>query len=374
NRGVELTKDTHAEVAVQTLLGKRAVNLISGDFAGLPASPPQDQLLNDGDVIPVSRTTTPIDIVELNDISARLSQESDPVALNKFLKELTTITAGKQNQVRQVATGLTRVLKAVDSRKDQLADLITSLRILFTTLGEKRDTLISFIDRFDVVFQNLAARQQQIATLLQATDSASHETANLVSRNRRVLDSDLNLLHQVLEIVSRHQLDLAATIAYLEDAVQGYQSVGHTGGNCGQIDSFNCNFGAQNHWANIFVQSLGPAGVDALIGQCGAVDQFFDTLTGADCTLSPPGLHGTGIQLPNLPSPNGIGPLPPLLPPNFPNLPNLPGLPTGGTGGTGGINLPTPNLPTGAAASSAALPNSLGDLILSALDGWGGSR
>ncbi|HEX8099128.1 MAG TPA: MlaD family protein, partial [Actinomycetota bacterium] len=267
NRGVELTKDTHAEVAVQTLLGKRAVNLISGDFAGLPASPPQDQLLNDGDVIPVSRTTTPIDIVELNDISARLSQESDPVALNKFLKELTTITAGKRNQVRQVATGLTRVLKAVDSRKDQLADLITSLRILFTTLGEKRDTLISFIDRFDVVFQNLAARQQQIATLLQATDSASHETANLVSRNRRVLDSDLNLLHQVLEIVSRHQLDLAATIAYLEDAVQGYQSVGHTGGNCGQIDSFNCNFGAQNHWANIFVQSLGPAGVDALIGQ-----------------------------------------------------------------------------------------------------------
>src|SRR5205085_7241835 len=36
-------------------------------------------------------------------------------------------------------------------------------------------------------------------------------------------------------------------------------------------------------WANIFVQSLGPAGVDSLIGRCGAVDQFFDHYFGTNC-------------------------------------------------------------------------------------------
>ena len=38
-----------------------------------------------------------------------------------------------------------------------------------------------------------------------------------------------------------------------------------------------------NHWANIFVQSLGPAGVDALIGPCGAVDQFMASILEMSC-------------------------------------------------------------------------------------------
>ena len=375
NRGVELTKDTRAEVSVQTLLGKRAVNLISGDFAGIPRDGQNDPLLlQDGAIIPVKRTTTPIDIVELNDISTKLAQESDPTALNEFLKDLAQITSGKQRQVRQVATGLTQVLKAVDSRRDQLADLITSLRILFTTLGERRDTIVSFIDRFDVVFQNLAGRQREIATLLQATDSASHETANLIARNRAVLDSDLRLLHEVLNVLSRHQLDLAATISYLEDAVQGYQSVAHRQGTCGRVDSFNCDPGVQNAWASIFVQSLGPIGVDALVGKCGAVDQFFDQLTGGDCTLAPAPLSlPTGLNVPNLPGATGIGPLPPLLPPNLPvPIPGVPGVPTGGIGGTGGLDLP--GLPATETSASVALPNHVGDLILTALDGWNGQQ
>ncbi|HEX2267767.1 MAG TPA: MlaD family protein [Actinomycetota bacterium] len=96
NRGVELTKDTRAEVVVETLLGKRAVNLIS-DFAprSLAQNVGEQELLQDGDTIPLSRTTTPIDIVELNDISVKLAEESDPVALNEFLKDLSQITAGK---------------------------------------------------------------------------------------------------------------------------------------------------------------------------------------------------------------------------------------------------------------------------------------
>lgn len=376
NRGVELTKDTRAEIIVETLLGKRSVNLVT-DFAPrtLAQNVGDQELLQDGDTIPLNRTTTPIDIVELNDISVNLAEKSDPVALNEFLKDLAQITAGKQKQVRQVVTGLRDVLRAVDSRKEQLARLVSSLRVLFTTLGERRETLVSFIDSFRTVFNRLALRQRELATLLQATDSASHETANLVARNRPVLDANLNNLRVVMETLGRHQLDLAATISYLEDSVQGYQSVARQGSTCGFVDSFSCRPGTPVPWANIFVQSLGPVGVDALIGKCGAVDQLFDAIVpGADCTTSSAATSGLEISGSGLPGP---GLLPPIQPPGLPNLPNVPGvpvvpnLPTGGLPTGGGVNLPasTSGLQTN---PFAPMPNHVGDLIISALYGWGG--
>src|SRR5205823_13714557 len=99
---------------------------------------------------------------------------------------------------------------------------------------------------------------------------AAHETADLVQRNRGKLDATLDALHTDLAVIDRHQIDLAATIGYLNQAVQGYSSVGYSSG-------------VPNRWANIFVQSLGPAGVDALLGPCGAVDQLIDTILGLNC-------------------------------------------------------------------------------------------
>ncbi|MDP8955372.1 MAG: MCE family protein [Actinomycetota bacterium] len=380
NRGVELTKDTRAEIVVETLLGKRSVNLISDFPERTLSANGGTELLQDGDTIPLSRTTTPIDIVELNDISTRLAQESDPVALNEFLKDLSQITAGKRQEVRRLLTGLRDVLRAVDSRKEQLSRLISSLRVLFTTLGERRENLVSFIDSFRTVFNRLSLRQRELATLLEATDLASHETANLVARNRPVLDSTLNNLRVVMETLGRHQLDLAATISYLEDSVQGYQSVARQGSDCGYENSFNCDPGTPVPWANIFVQSLGPLGVDALIGQCGVVDQLFDQIIGVGpgdpggCATStpPPPVSSSATSGPSI---SGGAPVPPIQLPPVPQLPlppgvSIPPLPPGsGVVPGGGINLPAST--SGIQANRfAPMPNHVGDLIISALYGW----
>jgi virulence factor Mce-like protein len=261
NEGVELSEDTRAEIVIETLLGKKSVNLIDGGSGGS---------LERSAVIPIERTTTPIDITELNDISVELMNASDAEALNDFLADVTAVTEGKSDQVRSIITGLNQVSVAIDSRREELSRLIDSLRTLFTTLGERDQRIVSLIDNLDVVLSNLADHQRDLVVLLESTDSASHETANLVQRNREVLDATLAALHADLTVLDRHQLDLAATIAYLEQAVQGYSSVGTSSG-------------VPNRWANIFVQSLGPVGVDAIVGECGAVDQLIDDLLGTDC-------------------------------------------------------------------------------------------
>jgi phospholipid/cholesterol/gamma-HCH transport system substrate-binding protein len=304
NSSVDLTSDTSAQIRIETLLGRRSVELVDGTSS---------RPLQSDATIPLVRTQTPVDITDLNDISVRLLNRSDAGALNTLMEEVTTVTRGKRHELRQILTGLGRVLKAVDARRSELGLLLDALRTVSTTLGERSQTIVSLIDNLDSVLNNLAARQKALATLLRATDSASHETAGLVVRNRSVLDATLNFLHRDLQVLAHHQLDLAATVSYLDKSVEGYSSVGYSAGNF------------PNRWANIFVQSLGPAGVDSLIGRCGAVDQFFDHYFGTNCKTMGKA-KGSPLPSPRATRPKGpdgsTSDLVPALP--LPEIPPLP--------------------------------------------------
>jgi len=346
--GVKLTRDTRASVVIQTLLGRETVELQNGTARAQ---------LADGDVIPLSMTSTPVNITSLNDVSVRLLRKSDAAALNSLLREVSQITAGKAQQVRRLVNGLANVTQAVDQRRAQLASLITALKVVSTTLANKDRTILSLIDNLNPVLSNLAVRQQAIRRLLQATDAASHDTADLVARNRGVLDATLRGLHTDLTVLDRHQVDLAATIQYLDDAVHGYQSVGYSQAHPGPGFQGSGSGGFPNHWANIFVQSLGPVGVDAFLGQCGVVDHLIDQVLGTNCHKQPK---------------KGASPLPVPKGPAGVHIPKLP-VPT-----PTGLGVPTPSVPSVPLPSISPpklglpkkpLPGNVGDIVKTALSG-----
>lgn len=258
--GVDMPADSRAEIVVETLLGQKAVNLVAGT---------SDERLADGDVIPLERTTTPIEIVDLNDISVRLLEESDAQALEDVMANLTEITDGKEKEIKAVIDGLAEVTEVVVRKKEELRGVISALDTLSQTLAEEDDTIVSIIERYNDVLGNLAERSDDLAALLVNTEGAAHEVTDLVDRNRPEIDAALVSLHETLRVVDNHQLELAALIAYLEESVQGYATVGYSSG-------------VPNRWFNIFVQSVGPLGVDALAGPCGLVDQALDGLLGPD--------------------------------------------------------------------------------------------
>jgi phospholipid/cholesterol/gamma-HCH transport system substrate-binding protein len=258
---VEMPRDSSAEIVVQTLMGKKAIELVGGS--------PDGPRLQDGDLIPLDRTTTPIEILDLQDTSVPLLERSDAQAFQTMLEEITAVTEGKRTQITELIQGLGDTTRAVNERSTELAGLLDSLDTLSKTFADRDDTLVTLIDDLDTVLANLADRRTEVERLLQATDSAAHETASLVERNRAALDGALAGLHQSLSVLNDHQVDLAATVSYLEEAVRGYASVGYSQG-------------TKNRWANIFVQSLGPLGIDAFTGPCGTFDQALDELLGPD--------------------------------------------------------------------------------------------
>ena len=257
---VAMPADSRAEVVVETLLGRKSVALAGGDSG---------RALKEGDVIPVERTGTPVEVADLSDASVALLEGSDARALERLMKEVTLVTRGKEQEIGTLIDGLADVSAALEGRRAELSRLLESMSTLATTFGTNDDTIVSLIDRYNDVLGNLAERRDDLRELLESTDAASHEVAALVERNRPALDSTLRSLHGALEVVNDHQLDLAASISYLETAVEGYSTVGYSQG-------------IPNRWANIFVQSLGPVGVDALAGRCGVLDQALDDLLGPD--------------------------------------------------------------------------------------------
>ncbi len=204
NSEVVMPVDSRAEIVVETLLGKKTVTFYYGD---------EEEMIADGGVIPLERTHTPVELVELADTSVDLLEKSDAEAFETFMEEVTKITDGKRTEITTLIRSVTTVATAIDDRREELSRLIDSLRTIGATFADKDDTLIRFIDNYNVILGNLAERTANLERLLKTTDRASHEVASLVSRNRTTLDSSLRNLHKTFRTIDQHQVDLAATIS-----------------------------------------------------------------------------------------------------------------------------------------------------------------
>ena len=261
DNGVELSRDTRAQVIVETLLGSKYVRLVTGtDWSSM---------LRKGSII--TKTSSPTEVLDLQNIGTPLLEKTNAKALNDLMASLAGVTNDKRAEVTSIIDGLNRITAQVNDRQTQTRDLITSATKLSGTLANRDTDLVALVNNLNVVVRSLADQRVQLANLLQQTADAARQTADLVAANRPKLDAVLDELHQDLVIVGRHQVDLAQSVAYLGVAIQGFSSIGYSG--------------ADNHpnlWANVFAQGLGPASVDPVMGSCGVVDQALDLALGPD--------------------------------------------------------------------------------------------
>jgi phospholipid/cholesterol/gamma-HCH transport system substrate-binding protein len=260
--GVELPASTRATITLRTLVGKRAVDLDTGtDFSG--------ELLADGDVIPLERTSVTIDVPQLGEVADDLLGDIDSEALNLLLTSVADVTRDQRDEVAELIESGGDLTRIVNDQEEQVRALLRNLTRLSATLESRDDELIAVIDDLDVATAQLAARRADLQDLLRETQRSGTLTADFVRDVRADLDAILDELHLDLEAVARHQVDLAEGLAYLPDALIGFGSIALADGQ-------------PVEWGHVFVTSLGPAGVDALVGCGGLVDQQLDALIGPD--------------------------------------------------------------------------------------------
>jgi phospholipid/cholesterol/gamma-HCH transport system substrate-binding protein len=256
NQGVHLSKDSTAEIALETLLGAKYVRLKT------PAPPKQpylDQLPKSDRTIPVSRTTTPFDVFRLTRVATEGIRQLNTEELNKFINDLAQITANKQASVGDLVQGLDKVSTAINERNAELGQLLDRADTLSKTLAEKDQTLVALIDESKKILDLLANRRDELARALGEGSDAVVELARVIGTHEQELDRILSTLHPTLDVVAANQQHVDAALAWLGPGFYQQALAGRHG-----------------PWLDLFVRSLGPDVVDTL---CDALE-----LTPDQCT------------------------------------------------------------------------------------------
>jgi phospholipid/cholesterol/gamma-HCH transport system substrate-binding protein len=201
---------TRADIRIKTLLGRKFLMLI----------PDGDEELEPGDVIPLTRTTSPYDIAEaFQDLSSSVGEIDDEQLAQSFTVLADTFR-DTPDEVRASLQGLSRLSRTLASRDQELRALLARSRSVSQVLAERDEDLTAFMADSSLVLQEVARRREAISRLLDTTVELSEQLRGLVRENRAELAPALERLRRVTELLRENQDNLDAALVRLAPFVR----------------------------------------------------------------------------------------------------------------------------------------------------------
>ncbi|HET7352247.1 MAG TPA: MCE family protein [Marmoricola sp.] len=190
--------DTGAQIKVKTLLGDMFLALV-------PDGPGQ---LEEGTTIPVSRTTSPYDVVDAFEGLADRAARIDTDQLGDSLDTLADLTKDTPAAFQGTLRGLSRLSETVASRNDQINDLLKNLDSVSGVLAQRDQDIVALMRDSDTLMRALVARRQAVHQLLVSTSRLSSELTLLVKQSRADLKPALQNLQGVVNLLLKNQANL----------------------------------------------------------------------------------------------------------------------------------------------------------------------
>lgn len=186
DEGTELPADARAVVVPVTVLGERYVQL-SPVYEGGPK-------LEDGDVIPQSRTQVPFEIDELlRGLDGYLGQ-IDPERAGDLITNLADLLEGQGQELNDLIRNASGTVDLLADKGDELGAIVESLAQLTTTLGGRTAAVQELIRSYDTVTGVLVGNQDDLNAFITNLDRAAVELGGLLQRHRDPLRRDLGVL------------------------------------------------------------------------------------------------------------------------------------------------------------------------------------
>lgn len=204
--GTEIPKDAGASIKLATLLGTKFVS-IDGDGGG--------PYLEDGDVIPLERTTIPYEIYQASNQGTSVLEDLDGELLNKLLVQLTEVVKGTRGEIGSALEGLNELGSQVNAKEADFKALMRGSDDLTKLLADEGDEIVRLIDSSNEVLGSLAQQREEIQALLESMKVMSRELTEVLRENRGNVDSILRDLDSALRVLEGNigELDIALKYA-----------------------------------------------------------------------------------------------------------------------------------------------------------------
>jgi len=198
DRGVDFGNDTAASIRVKTLLGAMYLSLV----------PTGSGQLEEGAEIPLSRTTSPYNIIEAFSGLADTSERIDTQRLATSLDTLSGLMKDTPEEFQGALRGMSALSQNIAARDEQLNELLGNMQKVSKVLADRNGDLVTLMDDGDKLFRALVARREAVHTLLTSTSQLSKELTALVKQTRGDLKPALDHLDSVLDVLRKNQENL----------------------------------------------------------------------------------------------------------------------------------------------------------------------
>lgn len=218
-KGVPLGRSSSAGIALQTLLGQHYLDLTpsgGGDLAP-------------GSVIPLSRTSTPINIVPAFD---RLTTETDQVDTDQLAQAFDVLAKTLSDTAPQVAPtlkGLARLSETINTRDDAINELFKRASTVSGTVAARDNQLGDLLTDTSNVLTVLDQRRAVITQVIDGTSALSRQITGLVSDEDPQIGNTLTKLDNVLKLLETDRDEIDEVIKGANLYAREFTNVGGSG-------------------------------------------------------------------------------------------------------------------------------------------------
>ena len=231
NEGTRVPEDVQATIVPLSLIGERYVQLFPAWTTGEPEA-------KSGTVIPLERTSIPVEPDEALAALKKFLDTLDPNATGRLVRNLAADLKGN-GQLLNDALGQFAQLSATLADKDeQLGRLIENFDKFTATLRTREAQLGKVMDQFAVTTGLLADERDTIAKLVKALAQTSSSGLDLISEHGGALNADVQTLTDTLLVVNQNLQHVRDFLSATPMLIAGRNLDGEQG----LISSFDPNF------------------------------------------------------------------------------------------------------------------------------------
>lgn len=191
---INVPADASASIVPISFIGERYIQIYPAWKEGL-------EKLKPGAVIPLEKTSVPVEPDEALAAVKHLLDSIDPAATGQLVTNLAADLDGTGNDLNAALAGLGTITETLGAKDKQVAAIIDHFDRLTATLASRDQTLGRVLDAFAVTTDALADERVAIRNLLSSLASVSTDTFDLVNEHHARLDKDLTVLSRTLRLV-----------------------------------------------------------------------------------------------------------------------------------------------------------------------------
>ncbi|TDU90866.1 phospholipid/cholesterol/gamma-HCH transport system substrate-binding protein [Kribbella voronezhensis] len=192
-KSLDLPDNTHATIRQTSLLGEKFVSLAppTGD------EKPRGKLDN-GELIPLSRTTSNVEVEEVLSALSLLLNGGGVAQLQIITQELNKALTGNEPAIKSVLTQLNTFVGTLDQNKQKIVTAITAVDALAKKLNAQKTTLATAIDSLPKSIATLDKQRAALVKTLQALSKLGSTATRVITASQKDLVANLQSLYPVL--------------------------------------------------------------------------------------------------------------------------------------------------------------------------------